>query len=303
MRFLMASLLLCLGTALVHGQGKGPKPPPQTQNPTTSTKRSSQDSPPNTGRKSSTTTQQQPVTSVDFSGSRLGTGSVFKYIRPGSFHMGSPSGEGGHEDEKLHKVTLTQEFWILDHEVTQKEYKAIMRDENPSWFRGDQLPVERVSYQDAVTFCLRLTHFERQNNPAFDQRYGYRLPTEAEWEYAARAGNINPRYGDLDSIAWWYGNSSEKTHEVRLKNPNDFKLYDMLGNVWEWCSDWYGPYDLKNTQTNPTGPASGSSRVCRGGAWNTSSMSIRSAKRTGTVPTDMAPDIGFRPVLVLNPKY
>jgi formylglycine-generating enzyme required for sulfatase activity len=302
MRFLVASLLLCLGTALVHGQNAGGKSSPQPKNPPTPGKQSTQDFSPQTKTKSSATTVRQPVTSLDFSGSRLGTGSVFKYIRPGSFHMGSPSGEGGHADETLHRVTLTQEFWILDHEVTQKEYKAIMMGANPSRFSGDQLPVERVSYQDAVTFCLRLTHFERQNNPAFDQRYGYRLPTEAEWEYAARAGSISPRYGDLDSIAWWYGNSSEKTHEVRSKNPNGFKLYDMLGNVWEWCSDWYGPYDPKD-QTNPTGPSSGSSRVCRGGAWNSLDMSIRSAKRTGTVPTDMAPGIGFRPVLVLNPKY
>ncbi|MBM3903474.1 MAG: formylglycine-generating enzyme family protein [Verrucomicrobia bacterium] len=127
------------------------------------------------------------------------------------------------------------------------------------------------------------------------RQQAYRLPTEAEWEYAARAGTTGARYGELDTIAWWYGNAGNQTHPVKQKAPNAWGLYDMLGNVWEWCSDWSGEYPTGSV-TDPTGPNSGSVRVIRGGSWSDGARDARSADRDGRVPGARGL-LGFRPAL------
>jgi len=218
------------------------------------------------------------------------------WIPPGTFVMGSPSSEGGRDaDEVQHTVTLTQGFWMSDHEVTQGEYQAVMGN-NPSYFKGDlNRPVETVSWDEAVLYCQKLTERERAAGRITAQQ-AYRLPTEAEWEYAARAGTTGARYGELDTIAWWNGNAGNQTHPVKQKAPNAWGLYDMLGNVWEWCSDWSGEYPTGSV-TDPTGPNSGSVRVIRGGSWDVGAGRARSAGRDRGVPGSRFSDLGFRPAL------
>ena len=154
----------------------------------------------------------------------------FVKIQPGSFIMGSPENEPGHfNDETQHKVTLTQEFEICTTQVTQDQWEKIMGS-NPSMFKGENHPVENVSWNDTQAFIAKLN--ESQNE------FHYRLPTEAEWEYCAGKNDSK----DLDAQAWYYSNSASTTHPVGTKKPNALGLYDMLGNVWEWCQDWYGKY-------------------------------------------------------------
>ena len=150
--------------------------------------------------------------------------------------------EPGHDPrETLHEVTLTRGFWIQDHEVTQAEYRAVMGS-NPSFFKGDLTrPVEWVSHADAREYCRRLTASERAAG-RITELESYRLPTEAEWEYAARAGTTGAWYGEMNLIGWYEGNFGQETKPVRLKQPNPWGLHDMLGNVWEWVADGYGPY-------------------------------------------------------------
>lgn len=220
----------------------------------------------------------------------------FVWIGPGSFVMGSPANEEGRfSDEVQHPVTLTQGFWLSDHEVTQGEYWAVMGS-NPSNFKGDlNRPVETVSWDEAVLYCQKLTERERAAGRITAQQ-AYRLPTEAEWEYAARAGTTGARHGELDAIAWWSGNSGYQTRPVKQKVPNAWGLYDMMGNVWEWCSDRYEAYPTAAV-TNPTGPALGSLRVYRGGSWDLVAGTVRSAFRFGLVPGSRLSLLGFRPAL------
>jgi formylglycine-generating enzyme required for sulfatase activity len=186
---------------------------------------------------------------------------------------------------------------MSDHEVTQAEYQAVMGN-NPSNFTGDlNRPVERVSWSDAVEYCHKLTEQERAAGRITAQQ-AYRLPTEAEWEYAARAGTTGARYGELESIAWRSGNSGGETHPVSQKAANAWGLHDMMGNVWEWCSDWSGDYPT-GSLTNPTGPSSGSDRAYRGGGWYSGAMGARSAFRGGALPGGRKDFLGFRPVLSL----
>jgi len=222
----------------------------------------------------------------------------FVWIPPGTFVMGSPSSEGGRDaDEVQHTVTLTQGFWMSDHEVTQGEYQAVMGN-NPSYFKGDlNRPVETVSWDEAVLYCQKLTERERAAGRITAQQ-AYRLPTEAEWEYAARAGTTGARYGELDTIAWWNGNAGNQTHPVKQKAPNAWGLYDMLGNVWEWCSGRYGDYPTGSV-TDPTGSPSGSLRVHRGGGWDGDARHARSADRSRLDPGYRYYDLGFRPALSL----
>jgi formylglycine-generating enzyme required for sulfatase activity len=210
--------------------------------------------------------------------------------------MGSPSSEEGrYDDEVQHRVTLTQGFWLSDHEVTQAEYQEVMRT-NPSYFKGDpNRPVETVTWNDAVLYCDLLTARERAAGRITAQQ-AYRLPTEAEWEYAARAGTTGARHGELDTIAWWSGNSGSGTHPVKKKAPNAWGLHDMLGNVREWCSDWYGDYPTGSV-TDPTGPNWGSGRVFRGGSWYFGAGSARSADRFRDDPSLRSFSLGFRPAL------
>ena len=158
---------------------------------------------------------------------------------------------------------------------------------NPSQFTGSRLPVENVSWDDVQIFIQKL-------NVATGKQY--RLPTEAEWEYACRAGTTEDRYGSIDSIGWHLGNSGFRTHEVGGKTPNGFGLYDMLGNVWEWCADWFGPYPAESI-TNPKGPASGKNRVGRGAGFaNDGENGFRCALR-GNFPSDGSFMTGFRLLL------
>ena len=181
----------------------------------------------------------------------------------GTFRMGATSELGGDadSDEKpVHSVTLS-DYYIGETEVTQELWKAVMGS-NPSDFKGSQNPVEKVSWHDCKEFITKLNRLTGKN---------FRLPTEAEWEYAARGGNKSKGYkysgsNTIGNVAWYWENSSSATHNVKTKSPNELGIYDMSGNVLEWCEDWKGDYN-SGSQTNPTGPSSGSYRVSRGGSW------------------------------------
>jgi sulfatase modifying factor 1 len=217
----------------------------------------------------------------------------FIWVNPGTFAMGSPWSELNRElDEVQHTVTITKGFWISDHEVTQSEFNKLM---DGGWpfisFLGDSRPVEGVSWYDANIYCRRLTEKGRSIGIITAQQQ-YRLPTEAEWEYAARAGTTGAQYGEKGTVAWYGSNSGGKTHSVKTKAPNSWGAYDMLGNVGEWCSDWYGEYI--GDATNPVGPGSGSVKVVRGGSWT---ENIRLADRGKMFPESRLSYIGFRVVL------
>lgn len=185
------------------------------------------------------------------------------YVSGGTFTMGGTSEQGSdaESDEKpTHNVTLSS-YYICKYEVTQALWRAVMGS-NPSYFKGDNLPVECVSWNDCQTFINRLNSYTGRN---------FRLPTEAEWEFAARGGNYSRHYkysgsNYIGDVAWYDNNSGNRTHPVGTKQPNELGLYDMSGNVYEWCSDWYGSYS-SYSQSDPTGPNSGSGRVERGGSW------------------------------------
>jgi len=191
------------------------------------------------------------------------------YVEPGSFQMGSNSGDS--DEKPVHAVRISRAFWMDKYEVTQSQYEAIT-GRNPSSFKGLNLPVDSVSWNDAVAFCRTLTDRERKAG-RLPQGYVYRLPTEAEWEYAARGGSKSRGFeyagsGSLDEVAWHSGNSGSKTHPVGQKNANELGLYDMSGNVWEWCHDSYDEgYYAKSPSSDPTGASSGGLRVLRGGSW------------------------------------
>ncbi len=196
-------------------------------------------------------------------------GVEFKMIKVegGTFSMGATSEQedDAYDDEyPVHSVTLS-DYYIGETEVTQELWKAVMGS-NPSYFKGDnQRPVESVSWNDCQEFIKELNRLTGKK---------FRLPTEAEWEYAARGGKYSKDYvykysgsNDADEVAWYDDNSGDETHPVKTKKANKLGLYDMSGNVWEWCNDWYGDYQ-SNSQTNPTGPSEGEYRVLRGGSWN-----------------------------------
>jgi len=199
-------------------------------------------------------------------------GMKFVYIKPGTFMMGSPTDEPGRvSNETQHQVTLTKGYYMQTTEVTQGQWKAIM-DNNPSISSscGNNCPVENVSWDDVKEFITALNQKERTDM--------YRLPTEAEWEYAARAGSTSAfanggisKTGcdfdtNLNAMGWYCGNADSKIHPVAKKQANAWGLYDMHGNVWEWCQDWYDSYHT-NSVTDPGGPPSGSGRVYRGGSY------------------------------------
>ncbi|MBM3854062.1 MAG: hypothetical protein FJ399_13065 [Verrucomicrobia bacterium] len=214
-------------------------------------------------------------------------------IAAGTFTMGS---QNGHSDEKpVRQVTLTQRFWLGKTEVPQREWAAVMGG-NPSNFKGDSLPVEQVSWTDAMEFCRKLTERERGAG-RLPEGYAYTLPTEAQWEYACRAGTTGDYSGRLDEMGWYDKNSGSKTHPVGTKKANAWGLYDMHGNVWEWCADWYGNY-AGGSVRDPKGAASGSLRVFRGGGWCNGSVFCRSAIRRWNAPGIRFDYLGFRLALV-----
>jgi formylglycine-generating enzyme required for sulfatase activity len=211
-------------------------------------------------------------------------------IPAGTFTMGDAN---GFDNETPHQVTLTQSFHLGQYEVTQEQYVKVM-GMNPSLFRGGQNPVERVDWNDAVEFCRKLSALPAEKKAG----YVYRLPTEAEWEYACRAGTKTTySFGDSESelsdYAWYDGGSEDTTHPVGGKKPNGWGLYDMHGNVFEWCQDWSGKYPSGST-TDPTGAASGSDRVLRGGSWGNSSVFCLSAIRDCLPPGLRRDILGFR---------
>ena len=221
--------------------------------------------------------------------SRSPSGMEFVRVPAGRFVLGSPESEAGRgADEAQREVRITQGFWIGKYEVTQGEWAAVM-GENPSYFKecGSRCPVERVSWQDVQEFIRKLNDSESAKG------YAYRLPTEAEWEYAARAGTAAPRYGELGELAWYYGNSGGRTHPVGQKRANGWGLHDMLGNVIEWTADWYGEHPA-DAVTDPLGPGAGSKRVSRGGGWGGSARGVRSAGRFNFAPGHRSSLIGFR---------
>ena len=211
-------------------------------------------------------------------------------VEGGTFTMGATSEQGvdAWKDEKpSHQVTLSS-YMIGKTEVTQALWQAVMGT-NPSRFKGSNLPVEQVSWEDCQTFIRKLNAITGKN---------FRLPTEAEWEFAARGGNKSRGFkysgsNTIDDVAWYDDNSADKTHPVATKAPNELGIYDMTGNVWEWCSDRYGSYS-SSSQYNPTGPNSGSDRVYRGGCWDYGAWSCRVSNRINRDPTDPSSFLGLR---------
>ena len=203
--------------------------------------------------------------------------------------MGATSEQGSDywDDEKpVHHVTLSN-YYIGKYEVTQAQWEMVMGT-NPSYFRGSNLPVDNVSWYDVQEFIRKLNAMTGKS---------YRLPTEAEWEYAARGGrSYGYKYSGsyyIDDVAWYIDNSYERTHPVGYKDPNELGIYDMSGNVWEWCQDWNGEYSIE-PQTNPKGPSYGSDRVLRGGGWDCSPIVCRVSDRRWHTPDLRDNYCGFR---------
>jgi formylglycine-generating enzyme required for sulfatase activity len=264
-------------------------------------------------------------------------GIELRLIPAGTFTMGSPETEADrYSDEIQHSVTLTKSFYMGKYQVTQEQYQTVMGS-NPSSFTSavdgesgtpGKLPVEQVSWYDAIVFCNKLSISEGlspvysisgstdpttwgtvpiSSNATWNAvvtvsgANGYRLPTEAEWEYACRAGTTTAWYTGntedgtphLNTAAWYSNNAGSKTHQVGLKTPNAWGLYDMHGNVWEWCWDWFGDY-ASGAQTDPAGAVTGTYRVGRGGSWNFVGQNLRSAFRSYYYPNYGYYALGFR---------
>ena len=230
-------------------------------------------------------------------------GMRLKLIPAGEFLMG--------DERSRHKVRITKPFYLGVYEVTQAEYERVV-GENPSGFSKQghyadlvtgmdtsSYPVEMVFWGDTMEFCKRLSAKEGKT---------YRLPTEAEWEYACRAGTTTPYcFGDdpegIDEYAWYENNSDHEVHPVGEKKPNAWGLHDMHGNVWEWCADWHGSdYYAVSPTDDPPGPETGSSRVDRGGSWKDPARRCVSSDRGGNVPSRRFSDLGFRVVAVRSGK-
>ena len=221
----------------------------------------------------------------------LQDGLKWVWIPPGTFMMGCSPGDNecGSDEKPLHRLTITKGFWIGQTDVTVGAYKRFAESTgrqmpgptnfNNGW-TNENMPIVNVAWDDARDYCAWT---------------GGRLPTEAEWEYAARGGSTEARYGKLDEIAWYDEDSGGQAHDVAQKRANGFGLYDMLGNVWQWVNDWYAPgYYQSSPEQDPTGPSGGEHRVLRGGSWFTYSGSVRVSVRGGVDPTNFGYDTGFR---------
>ncbi len=238
-------------------------------------------------------------------------------IPPGEFDMGSPKelidgelkahGDDGWYKNHLpsegpqHHVRITKPFWLGATDVTQEEYQRVMGS-NPSKFQGgSRRPVEQVLWDEAVDFCRRLSELPREK--AAKRRYG--LPTDAQWEYACRAGTTTRRYSGDDEpglldVAWFNMNAGGQTHPVGQKRPNVWGLYDMYGNVWQWCRDWQDMgYYARSPTDDPAGPSSGGNHLLRGGSWNYGANYCRSACHLGYPPSERDSHLGFRVCLVI----
>jgi formylglycine-generating enzyme required for sulfatase activity len=245
-------------------------------------------------------------------------------IPAGRFRMGSPAEKAERsDDETQHRVMITRPFYIGKYEVTQEQWERVM-GKNPSRFKGSKNPVAYVSWHDCQEFLRKLNETiphpvatprtpplsrgERES----ERREGFRLPTEAEWEWACRAGTrtrfcCGDGEADLAAHAWFAANAGSTTHPVGTRRPNAWGLHDMHGNVWEWCSDWYGPYERKlkglGWEADPPGPTTGSCRVLRGGSWYSYPADCRSAVRDKNLPATWNGRGGFRVVVVPAGHY
>ncbi len=247
--------------------------------------------------KPTVTTPQPPAVSAEQERRRIIDMFDMVYVSGGTFMMGASASdsEAVNNDKPAHRVTLSG-YYIGKYEVTQKQWVEIMGS-NPSYFKSDGRPVEQVSWDDVQEFISRLNAKTGKN---------YRLPTEAEWEYAARGGNSSRGYiysgsNSIDEVAWYSGNSGDKPHTVGTKLPNELGIYDMAGNVYEWCSDWYdSSYYNNSPSSNPKGPSSGAHRVLRGGSWLDYTWDCRVSRRGSSSPDDRFNSYGFR--LALDAK-
>ena len=215
-------------------------------------------------------------------------------VEAGSFIMGcNPDTDNSCEDDEIpyHRVIISHDFYIGKFEVTQEIWEAVM-DYNPSINMAFDRPVENVSWNECVAFCTELSRLTGQT---------FRLPTEAEWEYAAHGGNNTnyTRYSGSSNISAvaWYDNKGGQTHPVGKLRANEIGAYDMSGNVWEWCQDWYNIYNSK-TQTDPQGPTNGNFKVLRGGGWSSSSSNCRILNRDSDEPDSRGPATGLRVVMI-----
>jgi formylglycine-generating enzyme required for sulfatase activity len=269
---LFQSAVVCIAVIAMCGCDQGQPTPPVASNPTPVAK-------------------PEPafvatnVEDMELPESAESIGMEFELIPAGTFTMG--------EGDKAHGVTLTKSFKMGVHEVTQAQYEQVM-GVNPSHFKGANNPVEMVSWNDAVEFCRKLSELPSEKAAG----HVYRLPTEAEWEYACRAGTTTKfSFGDDGSeagdYAWYNDNANHKTHPVGSKQPNAWGLYDMHANASEWCQDWKEDYPA-GAVTDPTGPASASYRVFRGGCWDLTAELCRSAYRYRDYPTARYNNLGFR---------
>ena len=236
-----------------------------------------------------------------------------KRISSGTFIMGCTSEQVDCEEDETpsHKVTLTQDFYMMESEVTQELYERVMNS-NPSKYKGENRPVETVKWYDAIKFANKLSSME-----GLEQCYvldfdkvlwlnmsctGWRLPTEAEWEYAARGGQAYQYSGSnsVDDVAWYDKKSDGQTHDVCSKQANGYGLCDMSGNVWEWVWDQYGVSDDSTSMVDPTGPIDGSFRVARGGGWDASNQSVQVSGRFNVDPANAYGGLGFRLVRIAD---
>ena len=293
MRYMMKQvfLVILLAFGFVAGAQNKIVKKPKKQKPATTQvapkKHKSQSKPTKGG------TVKRVTTKASYSNGTLtvnGIKYIMVWVEGGTFRMGATSEQGSdaNSDEKpVHSVNLSG-YYIGKTEVTQALWRAVMGS-NPSHFKGDNLPVECVSWNDCQEFIRKLNALTGQN---------FRLPTEAEWEFACRGGNNSRGYkysgsNYIDNVAWHWDNSGKKTHPVATKSPNELGIYDMSGNVLEWCSDWKGDYS-SGAQTNPKGPYDGSNRVNRGGDWGNSAWICRSSDRGGSSPDRRDSIFGLR---------
>ena len=283
--------LLCLATLNTMGQTNGTitRQRKTTAKKETQQRKTTQAAPKKT-QPARQAQQQKPAASTSMP--KVSLDDIMRnmvYVEGGTFTMGATSEQKKPDDDEkpTHRVSLSS-FYIGKYEVTQALWKAVMGS-NPSRFEGDNLPVERVSWNDCQTFLRKLNAMTGKN---------FRLPTEAEWEFSARGGNWSRGYqysgsNVLSDVAWYDDNSGSKTHNVGTKAPNELGIYDMSGNVWEWCQDWYGDYH-GYSQTNPTGPSCGANRVYRGGRWGRGAWLCRVAFRDNYTPGSRGNGLGLR---------
>ena len=283
--------LLCLATLNTMGQTNGTitRQRKTTAKKETQQRKTTQAAPKKT-QPARQAQQQKPAASTSMP--KVSLDDIMRnmvYVEGGTFTMGATfeQQEPDYDEKPTHRVSLSS-FYIGKYEVTQALWKAVMGS-NPSHWKGDNLPVENVSWNDCQTFLRKLNAMTGQN---------FRLPTEAEWEFSARGGNLSRGYQysgskKIDDVAWYRNNSGSKTHNVGTKAPNELGIYDMSGNVWEWCQDWYGDYH-GYSQTNPTGPSSGANRVYRGGSWGSGAWLCRVAFRDNYTPGSRGNGLGLR---------